>query len=62
MIKGNWNAKYLQFTKEERDQKKAARAAHSKAISVAMQEAHAANAKKGKATRQTTLDMTWARK
>ncbi len=61
IIKGNWNAKYLKFTKEEQDQKKAARAAHNKAISAAMKEAHAA--KKGKAKRQTKLgEKTGARK
>jgi hypothetical protein len=55
VIKGNWDAKYLEFTNEEQEAKKAARLHHNKAISAAMKEAHAAKAKKRKASVQSKL-------
>jgi len=55
VIKGNWDAKYLEFAKEEQEAKKAARLDHNKAISAAMKEAHAAKVKKKKASVQSKL-------
>lgn len=55
VIKGNWENKYLAFTKEEQEEKKAKREAHSRAISAAKQAANAIKEGGGKKRAQATL-------
>jgi hypothetical protein len=55
IIKANWENKYLEFTKEEQEAKKAKREAHNKAISAAMKQSHAAKKAGQKKLAQKTL-------